>query len=104
MSAIAMKKSEKKQSAEVILFYMGITFILVDVLIAILTLITPSWSFLTTNVMGSLIYFLILTGICFSLQSMIKTSGIDKKLIKNWFFSLIAISIILGIVLGAYIW
>ncbi len=103
MSAISSKKAEQQDGPEKIVIYMGIVFIAIDIVISILAIIF-SWSFYTTNVMALLIYFLILSGLSFGFGSILKESGYSKKLILDWFYGLIAISIILGVVLGAFMW
>ena len=100
MSTISSKKAEQQEGPEKILFYMGIVFIAIDIVIFFLALIF-SWDFYTTNIMALLIYFLILTGLSLGFGSILKESGYSKKLILNWFYGLIALSIILGVVLGA---
>ena len=103
MSAISSKKAEQQDGPEKILFYMGIVFIAIDIVISILAIVF-SWSFYSTNVMALLIYFLILSGLSFGFGSILKESGYSKKLILDWFYGLIAISIIIGVVLGAFMW
>ncbi|MHA1519054.1 MAG: hypothetical protein ACTSRK_02615 [Promethearchaeota archaeon] len=103
MSAISSKKSEQQEGPEKILFYMGIVFIAIDIVISFLAIIF-SWNFYSTNVMALLIYFLILSGLSFGFGSILKESAYSKKLILNWYYGLFAISIILGVVLGSYKW
>lgn len=103
MSVISSKKADQKEGPEKILFYMGYVFFIADAVISILTLIL-GWTFLTQNVMILLIYFLLLAALSFSLGSILKDNAYSPKIIKNWFYGFIGLSILLGIILGAYMW
>ena len=103
MSAIASKKAEQEKGPEQILFTMGFVFLGTIVVILILTLLF-SWNFFSTNVLGPIIYFLLFSGLTFGFGSLLKETSYSEKIIKNWFFGFFGISIIIGIVLGAYMW
>lgn len=103
MSAIASKKAEQSKGPEQILFTMGFVFIGTILVILVLTLLF-SWDFYSTNVLGPIIYFLILTGLVFGFGSILKETSFSEKIIKNWFYGFIGISVVLGIFLGAYMW
>ena len=99
---IAQKNTQQQKGPESIFIYMGLVFLFVDFLMLILFLIF-SWE-INSNFMIPLIYFLMLSGLHFGMASYIREYDYDVKNIKNWYIGLIFIGIIVGAILGAYMW
>ena len=106
MSMIAQKNTQQQKGPESIFVYMGLIFLLVDLLMLIM-LILFRWE-INSSFMVPLIYFLMLSGIHFGIGSYMREYSYDeinlKKNLKNWYIGLIFIGIIVGAILGAYMW
>ena len=102
MSVIAAKKAEQEKGPESIFLYMGLTFGIVIILELFLFLIF-SWE-LSLSFVVSIIYFLMLGGICIGITSFIREHSLEYSNFKNWFYSLLFLSILIGVILGAYMW
>ena len=102
MSIIAQKKESQKQGSEVIFTYMGLTFIVIDIIITLLFFML-GWSFNSTF-MVPVMYFLMLAGLCLGIRSYLSEHKNDFSLINNWFYSLIFIALLTSAIMGAYMW
>ena len=102
MSVIAAKKAEHKKGPEAIFLYMGLTFGIV-VIFELLLFFIFSWE-LSQSFIVSIIYFLMLAALCVGITSFIREHSLEYSNFKNWFYSFIFISIIVGAILGAYMW
>ena len=102
MSVIAAKKAEQKKGPEAIFLYMGLTFGVVIVLELFLFLVF-SWE-LSQSFMVSIMYFIMLGALCIGITSFIREHSLQYLNFKNWFYSFLFISILVGAVLGAYMW
>ena len=96
------QKTQQQKGPETIFVYMGVIFLFVDLLMLIL-LFLFSWE-INSNFMIPLIYFLMLSGIHFGMGSYMREYSYDAKNLKNWYIGLIFIGIIIGAILGAYMW
>jgi len=103
---IAQKNTQQQKGPESIFIYMGLGFLFVDLLMLIM-LFLFSWE-INSNFMIPLIYFFMLSGIHFGMGSYMREYNYDeislKKNLKNWYIGLIFIGIIVGAILGAYMW
>ena len=102
MSVIAAKKAEQKKGPEAIFLYMGLTFGIVIVLELFLFLVF-SWE-LSHSFMVSIMYFIMLGALCIGITSFIREHSLQYSNFKNWFYSFLFLSILVGAVLGAYMW
>ena len=102
MSVIAAKKAEHKKGPEAIFLYMGLTFGIV-VIFELLLFFIFSWE-LSQSFIVSIIYFLMLGALCIGITSFIREHSLEYSNFKNWFYSFLFISIIVGAILGAYMW
>ena len=102
MSVIAAKKAEQKKGPEAIFLYMGLTFGVVIVLELFLFLVF-SWE-LSQSFMVGIMYFIMLGALCIGITSFIREHSLQYSNFKNWFYSFLFISILVGAVLGAYMW
>ena len=99
---IAQKNTQQQKGHETIFIYMGLVFFLVDLLMLIM-LVIFSWE-INSSFMIPLIYFLMLSGIHFGMGSYMREYSYDVKNIKDWYIGLLFIGIIVGAILGAYMW
>lgn len=102
MSVIAAKKAEQKKGPEAIFLYMGLTFVIVVIFELFLYLVF-SWD-TTQSFMVSIMYFLMLGALCIGITSFIREHSLEYSNFKNWFYSFLFISILVGAILGAYQW
>ena len=102
MSVIAAKKAEQKKGPEAIFLYMGLTFGIV-IIFEILLFFIFSWE-LSTSFMVSIMYFLMLGALCIGITSFIREHSLEYSNFKNWFYSFLFISVLVGAILGAYRW
>ena len=102
MSVIAAKKAEQKKGPEAIFLYMGLTFGIVIVLELFLFLVFK-WE-LSHSFMVSIMYFIMLGALCIGITSFIREHSLQYSNFKNWFYSFLFISILVGAILGAYMW
>ena len=102
MSVIAAKKAEQKKGPEAIFLYMGLTFGIVIIFELFLFLVL-GWE-LSQSFMVSIMYFLMLGALCIGITSFIREHSLQFSNFKNWFYSFLFISILVGAVLGAYMW
>lgn len=102
MSVIAAKKAEHKKGPEAIFLYMGLTFGIV-VIFELLLFFIFSWE-LSQSFIVSIIYFLMLGALCIGITSFIREHSLEYSNFKNWFYSFLFISILVGAILGAYMW
>lgn len=102
MSVIAQRKAEKREGAENIFFFMGLTFLILSVVIFLIVLI-GKFDFLRIN-MTPILYFLTLSGISFGWGSFLKEHNYDLSYINNWLYSLIFIGILGGAILASIQW
>jgi len=102
MSVIAAKKAEQEKGPESIFLYMGLTFGIVIILELFLFFIF-SWE-ISVSFMVSIMYFLMLGGLCIGITSFIREHSLEYSNFKNWFYSFLFISILVGAILGAYMW
>ena len=102
MSVIAAKKAEHKKGPEAIFLYMGLTFGIV-VIFELLLFFIFSWE-LSQSFIVSVIYFLMLGALCIGITSFIREHSLEYSNFKNWFYSFLFVSILVGAILGAYMW
>lgn len=102
MSVIAAKKAEQEKGPESIFLYMGLTFGIVIIFELFLFLIF-SWE-LSLSFIVSIIYFFMLGGLSIGITSFIREHSLEYSNFKNWFYSFLFISILVGTILGAYSW
>ena len=102
MSVIAAKKAEYKKGPEAIFLYMGLTFGIV-VIFELLLFFIFSWELSQSFIVSSM-YFLMLAALCIGITSFIREHSLEYLNFKNWFYSFIFISILVGAILGAYMW
>ncbi|WP_371801902.1 hypothetical protein [Candidatus Lokiarchaeum ossiferum] len=102
MSIIAQKKESQKQGSEVIFTYMGLTFIVIDI-IATLLFFIMKWAF-TSTFMVPIMYYLLLAGLCLGMKSYISEHKNNLGLFNNWYFGLIFIGLLTSAIMGAYMW
>jgi hypothetical protein len=104
MSTIAAKKGQQKKTGpETILFYSSGVFLIAIGIELILYLIIKFP--LNGTIMWPLIYCLMMAGLMLGVGTYIRENRADTEMIlRNWFFSMILLSILSGIAYGAYIW
>jgi len=102
MSVIAAKKAEHKKGPETIFLYMGLTFGAV-VIFELFLFLVFSWE-LSQSFMVSIMYFLMLSALCIGITSFIREHSLQYSNFKNLFYSFLFISILVGAILGAYVW
>ncbi len=102
MSVIAQKKSQLKKGPEMILLFMGLTFIVLDLALYIIFLMTGED--MSTTIMIPILFFLMLAGTFLGLGSNLKENKNDLKLLDNWKNSIIALGIIVAFVICTYMW
>ena len=102
MSIIAQKKESQKQGSEAIFTYMGLTFIVIDIIATLLFLILK-WDF-TSTFMVPIMYYLMLAGLCLGIRSYLREHKSDMKLFNNWYYSVIFIGLLVSAIMGAYMW
>jgi hypothetical protein len=102
MSVIAAKKAEQEKGPESIFLYMGLTFGIIIILELFLFFIF-SWE-VSQSFMVSIMYFLMLGALCIGITSFIREHSLEYSNFKNWFYSFLFISVLIGAILGAYMW
>ena len=102
MSVIAAKKAEQEKGPESIFLYMGLTFGIIIILELFLFFIF-SWE-VSQSFMVSIMYFLMLSALCIGITSFIREHSLEYSNFKNWFYSFLFLSILVGAILGAYMW
>ncbi len=102
MSIIAQKKESQKQGSEVIFTYMGLTFIVIDIIATLLFFIL-SWEF-NSSFMVPIMYYLLLAGLCLGIRSYLREHKINLSLFNNWYYSLLFIGLFVSAIMGAYMW
>ena len=102
MSAIAQRKAEERKSSETIFLFMGITFLIFDLLIIVYVLIFADG--INRTSMTPILYFLTLAGLCMGIGSYLKEHNYDLRYLNNWFYSFLFLAILAGAILGAMDW
>ena len=102
MSEIAQRKVQQEKGPELILQFMGLTFLALVLIFVII-------AFLSSNpinriTMSPILYYLTLAGIFLGMSSYLKEHNYDMRHFKNWKISLILIGILAGVVVGTIIW
>ena len=102
MSVIAAKKAAQQKGPEAIFLYMGLTFGAM-VIFELFLLLVFRWE-ISQSFMVSIIYFLMLASLCIGITSFIREHSLEYSNFKNWFYSFLFISILVGAILGTYMW
>jgi hypothetical protein len=102
MSIAAKKAAQRSKGPEIILNYMGGMFLLVVLfeIILILALKIP----LSNTVMTPLMFFTMMGTLMFGLASYLRESDMDITHWRNWVIGVCAAGILVGAILGAYMW
>ena len=109
MSYIAQKKAQHlKKGPETIFIYMGVTF-LIAIAIELLILVIFHYSienfeFQNTIYMIPILYFMALGGMSLTVGSKIREGELTPERVKDWIIGFVFIGILVGAVLGAYMW
>ncbi len=102
MSVIAQRKTEQTRGSETILFFMGITFIVLDIILVIFVLVSSNE--LDRIIMSPILYYLVFGGLFLGMGSFLKEHNYDLRYFKNWMYSIMFIGILAGIVIGTIVW
>jgi len=102
MSAIAQKKSVQPESADSILIYMGLTFIL-GIIVELILFLIFQWE-ASNQVIVPMFYFLLLAGLFIGLYSYFKEHEKAEWKLKNYFVGTISLGIFIAAILAAYSW
>lgn len=101
MAEISQRKSEQSVGSESILMFMGITFLLIDLILVIIVLISSSFNRI---LMTPILYYLTLAGLFIGIGAYLKEHNHDLRHFKNWMYSLLFLGILAGAVVGSIIW
>ncbi|MHA1584573.1 MAG: hypothetical protein ACTSVU_09450 [Promethearchaeota archaeon] len=102
MTMIAPTKVQQKKGPDSIFIFMGMTFILLDIVLLIVFLVLGTSFDLTF--MTPILYFLMMAGIMLGMGTYLREHGNDLTKFNNWFYGIIVIGILVGAILGAYMW